>query len=159
MKEKAILVCLLFIATFSFAQSIGRSVISSVGGIMNSSDINVSFTIGEPVVGLVANNNSVDQGFWAGNGILIIPLNIEEEDDIIVYPNPVIEHVVVAAPKSNIYGIELFAVNGQRVSSQIIEAEKTEYEIDMTYFSNGVYVLKLYLEGGLETQEYKLIKK
>ncbi|CAM4129710.1 T9SS type A sorting domain-containing protein [Zobellia nedashkovskayae] len=160
MKEKLLLFFLILNTTFSFAQSIERSVISNVGGVMSNTDISVSFTVGEPVVGLIADANSVDQGFWAGKGILIIPLSPgEEPSDILVYPNPVVEEVTVFTSENKVVGIELFAVNGQRVFSQKIEENKLEYKIDMAYMAKGVYVLKLFLEGNSETNVYKLIKE
>ena len=160
MKEKLLLFFLILNTTFSFAQSIERSVISNVGGVMSNTDISVSFTVGEPVVGLIADANSVDQGFWAGKGILIIPLSPDEEpSDILVYPNPVVEEVTVFTSENKVVGIELFAVNGQRVFSQKIEENKLEYKIDMAYMAKGVYVLKLFLEGNSETNVYKLIKE
>ena len=160
MKEKLLLFFLILNTTFSFAQSIERSVISNVGGVMSNTDISVSFTVGEPVVGLIADANSVDQGFWAGKGILIIPLSPDEEpSDILVYPNPVVEEVTVFTSENKVVGIELFAVNGQRVFSQKIEENKLEYKIDMAYMAKGVYILKLFLEGNSETNVYKLIKE
>ncbi|CAM3406498.1 T9SS type A sorting domain-containing protein [Zobellia roscoffensis] len=160
MKIKLLFFFLTVSATFSFAQSIDRSVISNVGGTMASADVSVSFTIGEPIVGLVVNDDSVDQGFWAGRGILVIPLSPgEEPSDILVYPNPVIEEVTVFTSQNKVFGIELFSVNGQRVISQQIENTQLEYKIDMAYMAKGVYVLKLYLENNSETKEYKLIKE
>ncbi|CAM4165675.1 T9SS type A sorting domain-containing protein [Zobellia roscoffensis] len=160
MKIKLLFFFLTVSATFSFAQSIDRSVISNVGGTMASAEVSVSFTIGEPIVGLVVNDDSVDQGFWAGRGILVIPLSPgEEPSDILVYPNPVIEEVTVFTSQNKVFGIELFSVNGQRVISQQIENTQLEYKIDMAYMAKGVYVLKLYLENNSETKEYKLIKE
>ena len=160
MKEKLLLFFLILNATFSFAQSIERSVISNVGGVMSNTDISVSFTIGESIVGLIVDDNSVDQGFWAGKGILVIPLSPEEEpSNILVYPNPVVEEVTVFVSRNKVVGIELFAVNGQRTHSQKIEENKLEYKIDMAYMAKGVYVLKLFLEGNSETKAYKLIKE
>ena len=55
--------------------------------------------------------------------------------------------------------MELFAINGQKVSSQLFDTANTEFEIDMTTNANGVYVLRLYLEEGTQIKEFKLIKK
>jgi hypothetical protein len=135
-------------------------VVASQGNSLSTNDISLAFTVGEPLVGLVAENGAIDQGFWAGYGLLIIPLNIEDDDiEIVLYPNPVIESVTVASPEHSIDGIELFAINGQKVSSQVFDTDDTDYEIDMAQLSNGIYVLRLYLEERTEIKEYKLIKK
>ncbi|WP_400071497.1 T9SS type A sorting domain-containing protein [Zobellia russellii] len=160
MKAKLLLFFLSVSTTFSFAQSIERSVVSNVGGTMASAEVSVSFTIGEPIVGLVGENNSVDQGFWAGKGILVIPLSPgEDPSNILVYPNPVIEEVTVFTSQNKVYGIELFSVNGQRVLNQKVETSKSEYKIDMAYMAKGVYVLKLYIEGSTDSKAFKLIKE
>ncbi|CAZ95961.1 T9SS type A sorting domain-containing protein [Zobellia galactanivorans] len=160
MKKTLLLVLLCLGVGGSFAQSIERSVISNVGGTMATSTMSVSFTIGEPAVGLLMETNSVDQGFWAGKGIWVMPMTPGEEPlDILVYPNPVVEEVTVFTGRNEVYGIELFAVNGQQVFTQKIDELELEYKVDMAYMAKGVYVLKLYLEGRSETKEYKLIKE
>ncbi|WP_209400846.1 T9SS type A sorting domain-containing protein [Pseudozobellia sp. WGM2] len=142
-----------------FAQSIDKSIISSAGGLLVSADISMGFTIGESAVGYLLNNNSVDQGFWAGKGILVIPLSIEEEHiDIVVYPNPVVEELTVFSGNSEVLAIQLFSVNAQRVFIQTSNASEVEHIIDMSYLTKGVYILQLLIKGKGELKEYKIIK-
>tara|TARA_R110000765_G_scaffold91645_3_gene173618 strand:+ start:656 stop:1063 length:408 start_codon:yes stop_codon:yes gene_type:complete len=135
-------------------------VVASQGNTLGNADISLGFTVGEPLVGLIAREGAIDQGFWTGYGLLIIPLSLDEDDiEILVYPNPVVESISVASTEQSIDGMELFAINGQKVSSQLFDTANTEFEIDMTTNANGVYVLRLYLEEGTQIKEYKLIKK
>ncbi|WP_405416103.1 T9SS type A sorting domain-containing protein [Maribacter sp. Asnod1-A12] len=160
MKIHLLLFICLFYSICSIAQSIDRNVVASQGNTLGNADISVGFTVGEPLVGLIAGDGAVDQGFWTGYGLLIIPLSLEEDDiEILVYPNPVIESVTVTSPEHSIDGMELFAINGQKVSSQLFNTANNEYEIDMTTHANGVYVLRLYIAERMEIKEYKLIKK
>ncbi|WP_116770886.1 T9SS type A sorting domain-containing protein [Maribacter litoralis] len=160
MKRQLLLYTCLFYSICSIAQSIDRSVVASQGNTLGNADISVGFTVGEPLVGLIAGDDAVDQGFWTGYSLLIIPLSLEEDDiEILVYPNPVIESVTVTSPESSIDGMELFAIHGQKVSSQFFDTGNTENEIDMTTHANGVYVLRLYVAERTEIKEYKLIKK
>ncbi|WP_084684643.1 T9SS type A sorting domain-containing protein [Maribacter forsetii] len=160
MKRQLLLFTCLFYSICSIAQSIDRSVVASQGNTLGNADISVGFTIGEPLVGLVAEDGAVDQGFWTGYGLLITPLSLDEDDiEILVYPNPVIESVTVTSPEHNIDGMELFAINGQKVSSQLFDTGTTKNEIDMTTHANGVYILRLYIAERTEIKEYKLIKK
>ncbi|WP_430426720.1 T9SS type A sorting domain-containing protein [Maribacter litoralis] len=160
MKRQLLLYTCLFYSICSIAQSIDRSVVASQGNTLGNADISVGFTVGEPLVGLIAGDGAVDQGFWTGYSLLIIPLSLEEDDiEILVYPNPVTESVTVTSPESSIDGMELFAINGQKVSSQFFDTGNTENEIDMTTHANGVYVLRLYVAERTEIKEYKLIKK
>ncbi|KSA14463.1 hypothetical protein I600_1064 [Maribacter dokdonensis DSW-8] len=134
--------------------------VASQGNTLGNDDISLGFTVGEPLVGLIAGDGAIDQGFWTGYGLLIIPLSLEEDDiEILVYPNPVIESVTVTSPEHSIDGMELFAINGQKVSSQLFDTGTTENEIDMTIHADGVYVLRLYIAERTEIKEYKLIKK
>ncbi|SEC11184.1 Por secretion system C-terminal sorting domain-containing protein [Maribacter dokdonensis] len=160
MKRQLLLFTCSFSSICSIAQSIDRSVVASQGNTLGNADISLGFTVGEPLVGLIAGNGAIDQGFWTGYGLLIIPLSLEEDDiEILVYPNPVMEIVTVTSSEYSIDGMELFAINGQKVSSQLFDSGTTENEIDMTTHANGVYVLRLYLEERTEIKEYKLIKK
>lgn len=160
MKRQLLLYTCLFYSICSIAQSIDRSVVASQGNTLGNADISVGFTVGEPLVGLIAGDGAVDQGFWTGYDLLIIPLSLEEDNiEILVYPNPVTESVTVTSPESSIDGMELFAINGQKVSSQFFDTGNTENEIDMTTHANGVYVLRLYVAERTEIKEYKLIKK
>lgn len=160
MKRQLLLFTCLFYSICSIAQSLDRSVVASQGNTLSNDDISLGFTVGEPLVGLIAREGAIDQGFWTGYGLLIIPLSLEEDDiEILVYPNPVVESVSVASTEQSIDGMELFAINGQKVSSQLFDTANTEFEIDMTTHANGVYVLRLYLEEGTQIKEYKLIKK
>lgn len=160
MKRQLLLFTCSFYSICSIAQSIDRSVVASQGNTLGNADISIGFTVGEPLVGLIAGDGAIDQGFWTGYDLLIIPLSLEEDNiEILVYPNPVTESVTVTSPESSIDGMELFAINGQKVSSQFFDTGNTENEIDMTTHANGVYVLRLYVAERTEIKEYKLIKK
>ena len=149
----------LHVGMLMLAQSIDKSIISSAGGLLVSADISMGFTIGESAVGYLLNSNSVDQGFWAGKGILVIPLSIEEEHiDIVVYPNPVAEELTVFSGNSEVLAIQLFSVNAQRVFIQTSNASEVEHIIDMSYLTKGVYILQLLIKGKGELKEYKIIK-
>lgn len=150
---------LVFAVSLLNAQSVDKVVFGSAGRPMESSDISVNFTMGEPIVGLVANNETIDQGFWASSGILVIPLVVSEKPiEIVVYPNPVVEELTIYTGENKVLGIQLFAVNAQRVLVQKVDAPQLEHKIDMSYLTRGVYILQLFLEGNKELQEFKIIK-
>lgn len=148
----------LHIGTLIFGQTSDRQVVASAGGEMASKFQNISFTVGESAVGYISEEYSVDQGFWASEGILVIPLSPEEpEIEIRVFPNPVVEELTVTTAGNELLAMQVFSVNSQRVLVQSVHENKAEHKIDMSHISKGVYILQLLINGkGLK--EYKIIK-
>ena len=141
------------------AQSISKDIYASAGESLGGTSATINFTVGEPVVGLVSSSESIDQGFWSSSGILVIPLTVNQSPiEIVVYPNPVIEELTISAGHTKVLGIQLFAVNAQRVLVQRVDATQLDHKIDMSYLTRGVYILQLFLEGHDELREYKIIK-
>ncbi len=106
---------MLFTVSLISAQNMGKTVIASGGGSANNTEVTIGFTMGEPLVGLVHNDASIHQGFWAGSELIVEPLEDEDEDDllgIVVYPNPVESELTIFTNNKEIYGITLFEVNG-----------------------------------------------
>lgn len=149
----------LFITACLSAQTLTRSVIGSAGHSLSNSDVTVGFTIGEPLIGLIANETSINQGFWAGS--LIVEAITEEEDldGILVYPNPVDDELTIYTNNKKIFGVTLFSVNGQRALKQNLESTKLEHRIDLSYVAKGIYVLRLYVEGDNKGKLFKIIKR
>lgn len=140
------------------AQSMDKSIIATSGGAMIATEATISYTIGEPIIGLVLDENSIDQGFWAGS---LQVENITEQKDlngIVVYPNPVVNELTIFTDNNEIYGITLFGVDGRRVLKQTVEANQLEHKIDLSYLSKGVYVLRLFMTDISETKLFKIIK-
>lgn len=157
---KKLLLCILFLSvTMLCAQSIDKTVVASAGSEMITSAITINYTIGEPVVGLVSNESSLDQGFWAGS-LKVEAITAEKDlDGIRVYPNPVENELNIFTDNHEIFGITLFGLNGQRVFKQNIENRQLEHTIDLSYLSKGVYVLHLFMKDSTEAKLLKVIKK
>lgn len=141
------------------AQSFDKTVIASAGSKMTTSSITLSYTIGEPIVGMASNESSIDQGFWAGS-LQVVAITAEKNlDGIRVYPNPVENELNIFTDNNEIFGITLFGMNGQRVFNQNVENTQLEHTIDLGYLSKGVYVLRLFMKDNAEAKLFKIIKK
>ncbi|SHI55233.1 T9SS type A sorting domain-containing protein [Pseudozobellia thermophila] len=150
---------LFVISYFAVAQSIDRTVIASAGGFLAGPDAGIGFTIGESAVGYRANDLAVDQGFWAGGQIVVVPMFPEEEEvDIVVYPNPVAERLTVFPGDHKVLAMQLFSVDAKRVLMKTTDGSQVRHVIDMGYMAKGVYILQLVLKGKGELKEYKIIK-
>ncbi|MEP3208274.1 MAG: T9SS type A sorting domain-containing protein [Maribacter sp.] len=158
MKSIGTYVLILTTATLS-AQSIDKTVVASAGSTMSVSELTIGYTIGESIVGFTTNENTIDQGFWAGS---LQVENITEQKDldgIVVYPNPVVNELSIFTDKNEVYGITLFAVDGSGVLKQTVEPTRLEHKIDLSYLSRGVYILRLFIKGDTEEKLFKIIKK
>lgn len=159
MKKLLLATILLFAGFTTQAQEISKFV-TSIGGepIANASN-SINFTIGEPLIGFVSNNGSVDQGFWAGS-LQVEPITVEEDlDGIVIYPNPVEEELNIYAGANQIYGITLFAVNGQMTLKKKVDATLLEHRINTSHLAKGMYVLRLFTQEDKQEKLFKIIKK
>lgn len=141
------------------AQSMDKTVMSSAGSNMAISEVSIGYTIGEPIVGFIANENSIDQGFWAGSLQIEAVTEAKNLDGIVVYPNPVETVLTIFTNNNEIFGITLFGVNGQQVFKQNVENTQLEHTIDLSYLSKGMYVLRLFMKDDTEGKLFKIIKK
>lgn len=157
---KSLLTYFLILTTAALsAQSMNKTVMASAGSTMAVSEVTISYTIGEPIVGFIANENSIDQGFWAGSLQVENITELKDLDGIVVYPNPVVNEVTIFTDNNEIYGITLFGVDGRRVLKQTVEATQLEHKIDLSYLSKGVYVLRLFMKDDTKGKLFKIIKK
>lgn len=141
------------------AQSIDKTVLASAGNEITTSTVAIGFTIGEPIVGFIGNEDTIDQGFWAG------PLQVEkitkkkDLNGIVVYPNPVVSELTIFTDNNEIHGIAIFGVDGRRAFKQTVEINQLEHKIDLSHLSKGVYILRLFMKDNSEAKLFKIIKK
>jgi len=141
------------------AQTIDKTVVASAGSTLAESDLTISYTIGEPLVGFVTNESSVDQGFWAGS-LGVVPISAEKElEGIKIFPNPVEEELKIFTNNNPVYAITLYAVDGKRTLKKKVDAALIEHKINLSHLSKGMYVLRLFVEGTDEAKLFKVIKK
>lgn len=150
---------LLLIAACLSAQTMAKNTVSNAGVEMSNVEYSVSFTIGEPIVGLISNNESIDQGFWAGS-LFVEPITHEKElAGIMVYPNPMINELNIQTNNHVVFGITMFALNGKMALKQKVESTLLEHKIDVSHLARGMYVLRLSIENQKEEKLFKVIKK
>jgi len=150
---------LLLITACLGAQTMAKNTISNAGIEMSNVEYTVSFTIGEPLVGMIANNESIDQGFWAGS-LFVEPITPEKElVGIMVYPNPMINELNIQTNNHSVLGITIYTVNGKMAFKQKADSNLLEHKIDVSHLARGMYVLSLSIENQKEEKLFKVIKK
>lgn len=148
---------LLLATSFSYSQSISKQIIGSGGKTQSNSNLTVSWTTGEPIVGLMTAG-----GFQLGNGYYpaldVQALSVEDQTlelQIKVYPNPTTQLVYVSHPKLTTFSIQITDLNGKEIHTGKIE---NEVPLDISSYSNGMYLVTI--ENSLTNKKntYKIIK-
>jgi len=85
-----------------------------------------------------------------------LSVNDHKNIDVRIYPNPVTDVFVIAAPASTFNQYEVYNINGQRILSDSISNNTGEVEVSLSKFSKGIYMIKL--NGVQFSKTYKIIK-
>lgn len=97
-----------------------------------------------------------------GNNLFIDDINIGEPSNVEeltaatfdVYPNPATDKVVVEVSEtsSEDANITVFDVNGQIVSSTVLNAGKSSVEVNTSALASGVYTVRVNSQAGIATE-------
>ena len=141
----------------AFSQSISKHVIGSSGTTLSNTNFKISWTIGEPVVGLMTSG-----GKQLGNGyhpaLNIQALSVEEnllDVQIRVYPNPTSQMLYVSHPELNSFLIKISDLNGKLIYSSSINKEEP---LDISNYSQGMYLVVIENKETNKKSTYKIIK-
>ena len=145
---------LFLMANSGNAQSISKQVIGSAG----ISVPQLSWTIGEAVVGLMQSSTS-----QLGNGYhdakSIVALGIEDyslDVQLKVYPNPTAQLLYVSHPEQTTFSIGIADLNGRQIYSGSIN---TTSPLDLGQYPQGMYVVTIENKEANKKNTYKIIKK
>jgi hypothetical protein len=154
MKKFILFSCLMLTTcALSNAQSIEREIISPAGGFFETGSIQMSWVIGDLVVG------AYDIGH------LIVPFGATNLPDftavssqISVYPNPTADKVFLKLDMDNIENCKyyLYDLQGREIQNSNITSELTD--LSFAHFESGVYILRVIKEKTL-VQEFKIVKR
>ena len=152
------LIFILLASTMCFSQSISKQVIGTAGKTQTNSNFKVSWTTGEPVVGLMtAGGNQLGNGYYPAMDIQALSiddatLNVE----IMLYPNPTSQSLYVSHPELNSFGIQIVDLNGKQVYFGTIEKE---VPLDVSSYTQGMYLVTIDDTTNYKKNTYKIIKK
>ncbi len=86
----------------------------------------------------------------AGTGIQEVANN-----STVVYPNPA-NNVINVNSTSNINGVEIYTIAGQKVANYT--ANGTQTAISVSNLSNGMYLMKINTENGTSVQKFNVVR-
>ena len=94
---------------------------------------------------------------WLKNTSKFIITATEEPINFIVYPNPTSRYLTVKNP--SIADYEVFDISGRRVLYQKNNQVNQEISFDLSSQNNGIYFLKISVDGDLKKTEKVILKK
>ena len=148
----------LVVTTIGYSQTISKQVIGTAGKTQSNSNLKVSWTAGEPVVGLMtAGGNQLGNGYYPALDLQALSV----EDNVLdvqlrVYPNPTSQSLYVSHPDMNSFGITIVDLNGKQLYSGTINKEEP---LDVSGYTQGMYMVTIENTTSNKKNTYKIIKK
>lgn len=156
-KQKINLIIILF-CQLAIGQSISKQVIGSSGMTQANTSYKLSWTVGEPIVGLMtAGGNQLGNGFYTSLDITTLSTEDFSMDVAIkIYPNPSAHLLYASQKEQHPIEIKVIDLNGKLLlTKKIIDGEA----IDISQYTNGMYLIEALDEVTNKKNTYKIIKK
>ena len=156
--KKIIGLLILLLYSTGHAQTISKSVIGSAGKNTSNSTVKLSWTTGEPIIGIMtAGGNQLGNGYYPALNLQALSV----EDNVLdvqlrVYPNPTSQSLYVSHPDMSSFGITIFDLNGKQLYSGTINKEEP---LDVSNYTQGMYLVTLENKETQKKNTYKIIKK
>jgi len=154
MKMRFILTGLLSILMFI---SNAQDLISTGGDFFQMESGSISFTIGEPIIETLGNEDHIlTQGFQQSNRDIATGNNELEYLSINIYPNPTTDFVTVELSEIQELDYQLFDLNGIILSHGQIS--QTETTISLNNYIPSIFILKL-IDNNQGNRTFQIVKK
>ena len=155
---KNLTLILLLLSVVGYSQTISKQVIGTAGKTQSNSNLKVSWTAGEPVVGLMtAGGNQLGNGYYPAMDLQALSVEDNNLDlQIKVYPNPTSQMLYVSYPKQNSFTIQIVDLNGKQVYAGSITKDQP---LDVSSYSQGIYLITVEDKETNKKNTYKIIKK
>ncbi len=152
------LLFLFLITAAGYSQSISKQVIGAAGKTQSSGNSKLSWTVGEPVVGLMtAGGNQLGNGYYPALNLQALSVEDNVMDvQLRVYPNPTSQSLYVSHPELNSFGITIVDLNGKQLYSGTINKEEP---LDISKYTQGMYMVTIENTTSNKKNTYKIIKK
>ena len=151
------LLFLFLITAAGYSQSISKQVIGAAGKTQTAGNSKLSWTLGEPVVGLMtAGGKQLSNGYYPA--LNLQALSVEDIDmnvQIKLFPNPTSQALYVSHPELNSFGITIVDLNGKQVYAGTINKEEP---LDVSNYTQGMYLVTIENKAANKKNTYKIIK-
>jgi hypothetical protein len=151
------LIILFLVSSIGYSQSISKQVIGSAGKTQTNSNLKVSWTTGEPVVGLMtAEGHQLGNGYYPTMNVKTLKIEDNALDlQVKIYPNPTSQMLYVLHPELNTFAIQITDLNGKQIYSGTIGKDQP---LDVSNYTQGMYLVTIENKEANKKNTYKIIK-
>lgn len=134
-----------------------QDLISTGGDFFQMESGSISFTIGEPIIETLGNDeHDLTQGFQQSVRDITTGYNRVDDISINIYPNPTSDFINVEFTELQELNYQLFDLNGVLMSQgQISQIESI---ISLNKYNSAIFILKLF-ENDLGSRTFQIVKK
>ena len=160
MKKTPLFLIATLLSGWGFCQTIGPEILSSGGAQFSTTDIQLTWTLGEPLITTYSTDQlQLSQGFQQGNlSITSRAANIGKVA-IRLYPNPVVDLLLFEWPESpRAIELRLFNASGKLVLERSYSELALPNSIDFSPFPAGSYFLYLHSQDYRQFNSFQIIK-
>jgi len=134
-----------------------QDLISTGGDFFHMESGSISFTIGEPIIETLGNeDHDLTQGFQQASRDITTDYNEMEFTSINVFPNPTTDYINIECSEFEELNYQLYTLNGVLVS--LGEISKIESTISLVNYNPSIFILKLYKED-FGSRTFQIVKK
>ena len=143
--------------TLTFAQTNTLQVVGSAGNTATSGNIQLTWTIGEPIVNTATSTNNVlTQGFNQGV-LLITAIDDLKNTTVSIQPNPTSDFAIIKLDDQNLSNAQytLTDINGKVIQQNKIENKQTS--VSFQDLANATYFIQV-ITNNQKAKTFKVIK-
>lgn len=152
------IIAIFLVTNLSYSQSISKQVIGTAGKTQTNSNLKVSWTTGEPVVGLMsAGGNQLGNGYYPAMDLKALKIEDNSLDlQVKIYPNPTSQMLYVSHPELNSFAVQITDLNGKQLYSGTIDKDQP---LDVSHYPQGMYLVTIENKVTNQKNTYNIIKK
>jgi len=150
----------ILMSSLGFAQTrIKKSGIDSGGTIAQNGTISIIYTVGELAVQENTNGTiHISEGFISPEMLDALAVkSFTSLTGISIFPNPTIDYVTVHFTNSSNYLITITDFDGKKINS--FTTNDSQFQIEMSNYSNGVYLVLVKDISNKKYKVYKILKE
>ena len=142
------------------AQSVDKSVISTIGNAYTGQTVSVSYNAGELIVGNLTSEDGAIQlssGYYESLNLETLHIDIPElKFEFNLYPNPVRDALYIDHPTLSEFIVSIHDMNGRLLYEQLLQVQKP---IPTSNLSLGRYIVSVKNIDNQMINSYKIIKE
>lgn len=153
----------LVFTTYLIAQTVAPQVVASTGNVCNQNNVQISYTVGEPVIHTLSYSNTIlTQGYQQPHyNITVIPEHQNCLPNLLIFPNPVNDNLTIQFNNNEQLSakIVLLDASGKQLLllQQLLPAD-SYIDIPMHSLAAGKYFISIEIQDLNQIKTFEIIK-